>query len=103
MLHAQYFSNNSIKNETGLAMLEELTFEFLEVIQMQALMYASELVNWGRIRSHDFSKEKRLMEQLLMNDPQPQSKQYLYDLFELMHQPNLDLAVSLKIVFLTVS
>lgn len=96
MLHAQYFSNNSIKNEIGPAMLEELTFEFLEVIQMQALMYASELVNWGRIRSHDFSKEKRLMEQLLMNDPQPQSKQYLYDLFELMHQPNLDLAVSLK-------
>ena len=65
LLHAQYFSNNNVKNEVGPLMLEELTHNFLEVTQMQALMYASELLNWGRIRSHDFSKEITLMEQLL--------------------------------------
>lgn len=96
LLHAQYFSNNNVKNELGPSMLEELAHNFIEVTQMQALMYASELVNWGRIKSHDFSKEITLMEQLLLNDPQPQGKQYLYDLFELMRKPNLDLAVNLK-------
>ena len=96
MLHAQYFSNNSIKNEMGPAMLEELCHLFLDVTQMQALIYATELVNWGRIRSHDFSKEMSLMEELLLNDPLPQNKRYLYDLYQVIRHPTIDLAEDLK-------
>lgn len=83
----------------GPAMLEELCHLF-DVTQMQALIYATELVNWGRIRSHDFSKEMSLMEELLLNDPLPQNKRYLYDLYQLIRHPTIDLAEDLKIDFL---
>lgn len=96
LLHTQYFSNNNVKNEVGPPMLEQLVHFFLESTRMQALVYGTELMNWGRIRSYDFDAEKKMIDHLLEQDKSTHAKQFLYDLYKLMQSPTIEMAEDLK-------
>ena len=62
MLHLQYWSNNPITHEEGIAMLQDLIDTFSEYTKSTMLMYILEMENLGAIKNHDFNQSILSME-----------------------------------------
>lgn len=54
-LTAQYFSNNPIKNEAGGRLYEQLVESGLKSVKEQALIWLTELYNFGAVTEYDYS------------------------------------------------
>ena len=54
-LTAQYFSNNPIKNEAGGRLYEELVESGLKSVKEHALIWLTELYNFGAVTEYDYS------------------------------------------------
>ncbi|MBK8849090.1 MAG: hypothetical protein IPN73_02920 [Saprospiraceae bacterium] len=54
-LTAQYFSNNPIKNEAGGRLYEQLVESGLKSVNEQALIWLTELYNFGAVTEYDYS------------------------------------------------
>lgn len=62
--HNHYFSDNPVKYKRKEEILESLISYFTFQFKEQALLYISELHNWGNIQNHDFTKEIVLLAQI---------------------------------------
>lgn len=62
--HNHYFNDNPVKYKRRGEFLETLISYFFFQIKEQALMYVSEMHNWGLIQNHDYTREIEMITQL---------------------------------------
>lgn len=82
--HAQYYSNNPIKYESGTELLQKIVTTRLEEYGIQLALYKLELHNWGEIKNHDYSSSLDTLNKILVHaseNPTIQSLELLSTLF----------------------
>lgn len=76
-LTAQYFSNNPIKNEAGGKLYEQLVESGLKSVKEHALIWLTELYNFGAVTEYDYSALIQTLHSLIPLLPESQLSQDL--------------------------
>lgn len=84
LLHEQYYSNNPIKYQEGAKILTDLMQSYLENFYAHLLLYESELINWGKIQNHDYSREKNIIQKIKVELPDSELTATLEELVKMV-------------------
>jgi len=90
--HAQYYSNNPIKYNSGTKLLQKIVTTRLEEYGIQLAIYKLELHNWGKIKNHDYSSSINTVNTILKaicNNATIESLELLSALFTTQESKNL--------------